>query len=87
MDVRIDALRLRAAGIGEEPAQRLASLIAAAPQRRAGVLPQRRAGRLGRLDVTLRAGTGDSLDDLADGAAAEVLRAVSGRITATGPAR
>jgi hypothetical protein len=77
VDIRIDRLRLRAAGIDEESAQRLAALIAqrlrtASPEA-AGVAG---VAELGRLDVTLRAGAGDSLDDLADSAAAAVLRAL-----------
>lgn len=73
MDVRIDALRLRVAGTGEGSAQRLASLIA---QRLSSVCPPG-PGDLARLDVTLQARPGDSLDDLADSAAAEVVRALS----------
>jgi hypothetical protein len=81
MDIRVDTLRLRAAGIGEDPAQRLASLIA---QRLSSILPDlggaRRAagqGDLARLDVTLQARATDNLDDLADDAATAVLRAIS----------
>ncbi len=84
MDIRIDALRLRAAGIGEDSAQRLASLIA---HRLSTALPAVvEAGHLGRLDVTLHARAGDSLDDLADGAAALVLRAISAAGTPAGTA-
>jgi hypothetical protein len=82
MDIRVDTLRLRAAGIGEDPAQRLASLIA---QRLSSTLPDLggalRAvagqGDLARLDVTLQARATDNLDDLADDAATAVLRAIS----------
>jgi hypothetical protein len=75
VDIRIDALRLRAAGIEENSAQRLAGLIA---RRLSTVLPaSAEPGNFGRLDVTLQARTGDSLDDLAEGAAAAVLRAIS----------
>ena len=74
MDVRIDALRLRVAGTGEGSAQRLASLIA---QRLSSVWPTAGPGDLARLDVTLQARPGDNLDDLADGAATEVVRALS----------
>lgn len=81
MDIRIDRLRLRAAGIDEESAQRLAALIT---QRLCGAslhgasLDGAAAGaaQAGRLDVTLRARAGDSLEDLADGAATAVLRAL-----------
>lgn len=88
MDIRIDALQLRAAGIGEDSAQRLASLIA---QRLGSILPGLSSalpaagqGDLARLGVTLRARAGESLDDLADAAATEVLRAISASAT---PAR
>ncbi len=87
MDIRIDRLRLRADGIGEEPAQRLAGLIAqrlsTARLVPAGLAPAGLA-QLGRLDVTLQARAGDSLDDLADGAAAAVLRAISASGTPAG---
>ncbi len=80
MEIRIETLRLRAAGLGEEPARRLAGLIAerlsaALP----GAAPPGAAGLdgLGRLEITLQAGAEGTLDDLADGAAAEILRAVS----------
>lgn len=82
MDIRIDRLRLRAAGIDEESAQRLAGLIA---QRLRTVHPAPAGlAQLGRLDVTLQARTGDSLDDLADGAATAVLRAISASGTPAG---
>ena len=82
MDIRIDKLRLRAAGIGEDSAQRLASLIA---QRLSTAWPTAAGpGHLGRLDVALQARAGDSLDDLADGAATEVLRAISASGTPAG---
>jgi hypothetical protein len=81
VDIRIDRLRLRVAGIDEESAQRLAGLIA--QRLRASIGEASLSGatpagvaELGRLDVTLRARAGDSLDDLADGAATEVLRAL-----------
>ena len=76
MHVRIDRLRLRAAGIDEDSAQELASLIGQRLHTAAASIPV--PGRLGRLDITVAARAGDSLDDVADGAAAEVLRAVSG---------
>jgi hypothetical protein len=86
MDIRIDTLRLRADGIGEGPAQQLASLIA---QRLSGALPDIASarpavweGELARLDVTLHTRAGDSLDDMADGIATEVLRAISASGTA-----
>jgi hypothetical protein len=72
VDIRIDRLRLRAAGIDEESAQRLAVLIT---QRLRGASLSG-AAQVGRLDVTLRARAGDSLEDLADGAATAVLRAL-----------
>ncbi len=80
MDIRIGTLRLRAAGLGEDSARQLASLIA---ERLGAALPAAALpgvagpGGLGRLEVTLQAGAGGTLDDLADSAATEVLRAVS----------
>ncbi len=85
MDIRIGTLRLRAAGLGEDSARQLASLIA---ERLGAALPGAALpaaalpgvagpGGLGRLEVTLQAGAGGTLDDLADSAATEVLRAVS----------
>lgn len=75
MDVRIDRVRLRAAGIAEDSAQKLAELIGQRLSSAVASIPV--PGRLSRLDVTVAARAGDSLDDLADAAAAEVLRAVS----------
>ncbi len=75
MDIRIDRLRLRAAGISEESAQQLARLIA--ERLSSALAPAAGPGHLGRLDVTLEARTGDSLDDLADSAVAGVLRAAA----------
>lgn len=75
MDVRIDRLRLRAAGLGEDSARQLASLIGQRLSSAAASVPV--PGRLARLDVTVAAGAGDSLDDLADAVATEVLRTAS----------
>lgn len=74
MDIRIDRLRLRAAGIDEDWARKLAGLIGQRLSFAVASLPG--PSRLGRLDVTVAARAGDSLADLADGAVAEVLRAV-----------
>lgn len=79
MDVHIDRLRLRVAGIGEDSARQLAGLIGQRLNAAVSSIPV--PGRLARLDVTVAARAGDGLDDLADAAAAEVLRAVS----ASGP--
>ena len=73
MDVRIDTLRLRVGGIGEDSARRLAGLIT---QGLSLASPTVRPGSFGRVGITVQAHDGDTVDDLANSAAAAVLRAI-----------
>jgi hypothetical protein len=75
LDVRIDTLRLKASGIGEDPTRQLADLIAW--RLSAALPPAARPGNHGRLAVTFAAEAGDTLEGLADGVAARVLHALS----------
>ena len=81
MDIRIDTLRLQVGGIDGDSAQRLARLIA---QRLSTAPSAARPGSLGSVGVSVHADAGDTLDGLADSAAAAVLRAIPAY---AGPAR
>ena len=73
MDVRIDTLRLRVGGIGEDSARRLAGLIT---QGLSLASPTAQPGSFGRVGITVQARDGDTVDGLAGSAAAAVLRAI-----------